>query len=210
MPEFVGRSRHELWLSAIRKNAARLGGTAWRSGCYAPRSILQVQPAWPFPFSPTFQNGLRRPVFAPENLSNWEGFSSAAHKPRPGPLRAAMLSASPGVLEVQVQTPCEVKKCVFLKDGADDDHRMRSHAVNQLIASGALKIQPCGHQRRHPSIMCEVFITSFTSTTRFGPIASLETARSAVLESPFIDVQSLDPGLDGTWCSPFGKPQLIN
>jgi hypothetical protein len=37
--------------------------------------------------------------------------------------------------------------------------------------------------------MCEVFVTSYTSITGFGPIASLETARSAVLESPFIDVQ---------------------
>jgi hypothetical protein len=96
--------RHELWLSAIRKNAARLRGTASRSDCYAPRSILQVQPAWPFPFSPTFQNALRRPRFASENLSNREGFSTAAHKPRPGPLRAAMLSASPSAVEVQLQT----------------------------------------------------------------------------------------------------------
>jgi len=68
--------RHELWLSAIRKNAARLRGTGSPSRCYAPRSILQVQPAWPFPFSPTFQNGLRSPGFAPENLSNREEFYS--------------------------------------------------------------------------------------------------------------------------------------
>src|SRR5713101_9684042 len=37
------------------------------------------------------------------------------------------------------------------------------------------------------------------SLKRFGPIASLERARSAVLESPFIDVQGLDPGLEGRW-----------
>src|SRR6202008_1761070 len=47
-------SRHELWLSAIRKNAARRRGTASRSDCYAPRSILQVQRAWPFPSAPRF------------------------------------------------------------------------------------------------------------------------------------------------------------
>src|SRR6266852_8596284 len=34
---------------------------------------------------------------------------------------------------------------------------------------------------------------------RFGPIASLERAGSAVLETPFIDVQGLDPGLEGRW-----------
>src|SRR5713101_291982 len=37
------------------------------------------------------------------------------------------------------------------------------------------------------------------SLKRFGPIASLERAGSAVLEAPFIDVQGLDPGLEGRW-----------
>src|SRR6266436_1181469 len=91
-----------------------LGCEAQRGGAAAMPSKHSLGPArLAFSLQPTFQNGLRRPGFAPANLSNLEGFSSAAHRPRPGPLRAAMLSASPGVLEVQVQTPCEVKKCVL-------------------------------------------------------------------------------------------------
>ena len=39
----------------------------------------------------------------------------------------------------------------LLKDAADDDHRMRSHGVNQLIASGALESEPCGQLNLTPS-----------------------------------------------------------
>jgi len=106
-----------------------------------PEAFSKSSPPGLFPSAPRFrtvfvvQGSLRRIFQTGKD-------SPAAHKPRPGPLRAAMLSASPSVLEVQLQNPCEGKKCVFLKlkNVADDDHRMRSHAVNQLIASGALEI----------------------------------------------------------------------
>ncbi len=70
--EFVGGPRHGQWLNAIKRIA--LGYEAQRVGAavinlkHSPRSSRLT----PFPFSPTFQNGARRPGFAKENLSNRE------------------------------------------------------------------------------------------------------------------------------------------
>src|SRR5258708_26278543 len=84
-----------------------LGWEAQRGGAAVmpPEAFSRSSPPGLFPSAPrfrtvfVFQGSLRR-IFQTGKDS-----PPPRIKPRPGPLRAAMLSASPSVLEVQVQTP---------------------------------------------------------------------------------------------------------
>ena len=64
-------------------------GTPSRIRGYINSGILRrYQPPAPFPFSPTFQNGPRRPGSAPENL-----FTPIKDSPPPRPNRAPWTAA---------------------------------------------------------------------------------------------------------------------